>query len=199
MPRTLAETMIDDRVPFDELDRHYRPVLTFVETLTGVVPNCDPYLEIWQPGFRTYNLIVPNFLNLPFSLAGRGAPKDVVGLGLYVSSRAAGCAYCSAHTCSFALRRGSGEEAVTGEARTPVEAAAAEVAESLSTVPDTYRATAAALRLAHAFGPSPAEVDQATIDEASAALAAPEIVELAVWASVNQLLHRLAVRRLARA
>jgi alkylhydroperoxidase family enzyme len=403
--------MVDDRVPFDELDHHYRPLLTFVETLIGVVPNCDPYLEIWQPGFRTYNLIVPNLLNLPFSLAGIGAPKDVVGLGLYVSSRAAGCAYCSAHTCSFALRRGSSEAAVTGEARSPVQAAAAKVAETLSTVPHTYRAefdeelerhlsadeaewvvmgvammgflnkfmdamgvelepeaiddvadlieptgwsvgqhdwayepgelrpdptaprpevdsfstalpvlrslpgalrldrrwqsvvskdagrarrqvaersgfdeplieslrharvrralaavlhhnldpdqsviglvdkalaglvfanrvgsehladraravaahhgadpmlveladrytasgvegleprTAAALRLAHAFGPSPAEVDQATIDEASAALSAPEIVELAVWASVNQLLHRLTVRRLAR-
>lgn len=411
MAATLAETMVDDRVPFEELESRYQPVLTFVETLIGVVPNCDPYLEIWKPGFRTYNLIVPNFLNLPFSLAGIGAPKDVVGLAMYVSSRAAGCAYCSAHTCSFALRRGSSETAVTGEARTPVEAAAAAVAEALSTVPhgyhreldeelqrhlsadeaewvimgvammgylnkfmdamgvelepeavndvsdlieptgwsvgqhdwayepgalrpdpaapgpkvdslstagpvvrsvpgalrldrgwqavvpkdagqarrqvadrcgfdeplietlrhgrvrrtvaavlhhnldpdqtaigvadkalaglvfanrigsehlaeqaravakragadpelvllaDAYRPsagdgvdprTAAALRLAHAFGPSPAEVDGATVEEASAALSAEEIVELAVWVSVNQLLHRLTVRRLGR-
>ena len=139
MAATLAQTMVDDRVPFEELERRYQPVLSFVETLIGVVPNCDPYLEIWQPGFRTYNLIVPNFLNLPLSLAGVGAPKDLVGLGMYTSSRAAGCAYCSAHTCSFALRRGSSEAAITGEARTPAEAATVAVAEALSTVPDHYR------------------------------------------------------------
>lgn len=135
---TLAATMVDDRIPFDELHRRYHPVLEMVRTLIGLVPNCDPYLEIWQPGFRTYNLIVPNFLNLPHSLAGRGAPKDLVGLGMYASSRAAGCAYCSAHTCSFALRRGSSEAAVTGDSRTPAEEAVVAVAESLSTVPDSY-------------------------------------------------------------
>jgi alkylhydroperoxidase family enzyme len=132
---TLAETMADDRVPFDELHRRYHPVLAMVETLIGVVPNCDPYLEIWPPGFRTYNLIVPNFLNLPISLTGIGAPKDLVGLAMYTSSRAAGCAYCSAHTCSFALRRGSSSEAVTGASRTPVEEAVVALAESLSRVP----------------------------------------------------------------
>lgn len=137
--RTLAESLADDRVSFDELHRRYHPVLQMVETLIGVVPNCDPYLEIWEPGFRTYNLVVPNLLNLPASLAGVGAPKDLVGLGMYASSRAAGCAYCSAHTCSFALRRGSSEAAVTGEARTPAEEAVVAVAEALSTVPHHYR------------------------------------------------------------
>ncbi|MEM7273177.1 MAG: hypothetical protein AAF547_08875 [Actinomycetota bacterium] len=136
--RTLAESLADDRVPFDELHDRYHSVLEMVRTLIGVVPKCDPYLEIWQPGFRTYNLIVPNFLNLPASLAGAGAPKDLVGLGMYLSSRAAGCAYCSAHTCSFALRRGSSEAAVTGEARTEVEVAVAAVAEALSTVPHSF-------------------------------------------------------------
>ncbi|MEL6984135.1 MAG: hypothetical protein AAFO29_17045, partial [Actinomycetota bacterium] len=138
--RTLAESIADHRVSFDELHRRYHPVLQMVETLIGVVPNCDPYLEIWEPGFRTYNLVVPNFLNLPAALAGAGVPKDLVGLGMYASSRAAGCAYCSAHTCSFALRRGSSEAAVTGESRTPVEEAAVAVAEALSTVPHSYTA-----------------------------------------------------------
>ena len=138
--RTLAESVADHRVSFDELHRRYHPVLQMVETLIGVVPNCDPYLEIWEPGFRTYNLIVPNFLNLPVALAGAGVPKDLVGLGMYASSRAAGCAYCSAHTCSFALRRGSSQEAVTGESRTPVEEATVAMAEALSRVPHTYTA-----------------------------------------------------------
>lgn len=138
--RTLAESVADHRVSFDELNRRYRPVLQMVETLIGVVPNCDPYLEIWEPGFRTYNLIVPNFLNLPAALAGAGVPKDLVGLGMYTSSRAAGCAYCSAHTCSFALRRGSSQAAVTGESRTPVEEATVALAEALSRVPHSYTA-----------------------------------------------------------
>jgi alkylhydroperoxidase family enzyme len=138
MSTTLAEVLSSRRVEFDELHRRYHPVLALVEVLIGVVPNCDRYLEIWPPGFRTYNLVVPNFLNLPSSLLSAGAPKDVVGLAMYASSRAAGCAYCSAHTCSFALRRGSSPDAVTGQSRTPAEAAAVAVAEALSWMPHRY-------------------------------------------------------------
>ena len=138
MIATLAESIYNERVDFERLHERYNPVLRLVDVLIGVVPNCDPYLEVWPPGFRTYNLMVPNFLNLPAALFGRGAPKDVVGLGMYVSSRAASCAYCSAHTCSFALRRGSTPGAVTGSNRSPGEGAAAAIAESLSTDPHHY-------------------------------------------------------------
>ena len=94
------------------LRERYGPLLDLVRLLIGVVPKCDEYLEIWPPAFRTYNILVPSLLNLPFSLFGLGgAPVETVGLGMYVSSRVADCAYCSAHTCSFALRRGvSGEK-----------------------------------------------------------------------------------------
>jgi len=102
------------------------------------VPNCDKYLEIWPAAFRTYNLMVPAFLNLPALLFGRGAPKDIVGLGLYASSRAADCAYCSAHTCSFALRRGADADAVSGTVRSPAEAAVVAMATGLSTMPHTW-------------------------------------------------------------
>lgn len=132
MTTTLAEAIQTDRVSFDQLHDRYNPVLQLVDVLIGVVPNCDQYLEVWKPGFRTYNLMVPNFLNLPASLFGRAAPKDIVGLGMYTSSRAASCNYCSAHTCSFALRRGSSPDAVTGASRTPGEAATVAVAEALS-------------------------------------------------------------------
>jgi hypothetical protein len=135
---TLAQVLADHRVSFDVLHQRYKPVLGLVDVLIGVVPNCDPYLEIWQPGFRTYNLMVPNFLNLPISLTNRSGLKGLVGLGMYASSRAADCAYCSAHTCSFALRRGSSEDSVTGKVRTPAEAAVWAYAEGLSTVPHTY-------------------------------------------------------------
>lgn len=141
MATTLAEAIQTDRVSFEKLHERYDPVLQLVDVLIGVVPNCDRYLEIWEPGFRTYNLMVPNFLNLPSSLVGRSAPKDIVGLGMYVSSRAASCNYCSAHTCSFALRRGSSAVAVTGENRTPLESAAVAVAEALSHDQHSYNST----------------------------------------------------------
>ncbi len=156
MAATLAEAIHDERVPMEKLRERYDPVLQMVDVLIGVVPNCDTYLEVWSPGFRTYNLLVPNFLNLPTSMLGRSAPKDVVGLGMYTSSRAASCNYCSAHTCSFALRRGSTADAVTGADRTPGEAAAVAVAEALSTDPHTYRTELRDELLTH-YSPSDAE------------------------------------------
>lgn len=95
------------------LHQRYDALLRLVQVLIGVVPNCDAYLEIWPPAFRTYNIMVPNLLNLPLLIFGiGGAPKHIVGLGLYVSSMTAECPYCSAHTCSFALRRGASAQTV---------------------------------------------------------------------------------------
>src|SRR5271170_4388496 len=122
----------------ETLHAQYGALLKLVEKLIGVIPNCDPYLEIWPSAFRTYNVMVPNFLNLPFSLWGVGAPSDVVGLSMYVASRTAGCAYCSAHTSSFAIRRGARLEKVAHafEERsaelTPGERAAVAVARSMA-------------------------------------------------------------------
>ena len=138
---TLASLLKSEAVPMATLHERYGALRELVRKLIGVVPNCDPYLEIWPTGFRTYNVMVPNFLNLPFSLFGVGAPADVVGLAMYASSRAAECAYCSAHTCSFALRRGAAPEkvarAVDGDdgVYTRAERAAIAVARSLSRVP----------------------------------------------------------------
>jgi alkylhydroperoxidase family enzyme len=53
--------------------------------------------------------------------------------------------------------------------------------------------TRAALTAAHAMAPSPAVVDQAAVDTIAASLSSAEIVETAVWVSVNQLVHRLSV------
>lgn len=133
-PATLAEAFESDAVSFDVLEQRYRPMLKLVRELIGVVPNCDPTLEIWPVGFRTYNLIVPNLLNLPKSLLGIAASKSLVGLAMYRSSRAAECAYCSAHTCSFALRRGNSETTIKGRYDS-VQAATVRVAEGLSTIP----------------------------------------------------------------
>ena len=131
---TLAQELQGAAVPMSELEKEYRPLLKLVEQLLGVIPNCDPLLEIWPTGFRSYNLIVPNLLNLPASLLGQGAPKDLVGLAMYAASRAAGCMYCSAHSCTFALRRGASPETLTGE-YTAEEAAVARVAEGIARVP----------------------------------------------------------------
>ena len=137
----LASLLEQDTVPMETLHQRYGSLLELVRILIGVVPNCDPYLEIWPPAFRTYNLMVPNLLNLPSAIFGvGGAPTDVVGLGMYAASRAAECAYCSAHTCSYALRRGASPDKVAsalhgGDAFTAGERATIAVAQSLARVP----------------------------------------------------------------
>lgn len=107
-PASLTSLLHPSLVSWDDLHARHDPLLRLVDALLGVIPNCDRYLEIWPPAFRTYNVMVPNLLNLPVPVLGIGGPPPgVVGLGMYVASRTAGCAYCSAHSCSFALRRGA--------------------------------------------------------------------------------------------
>ena len=106
-PPVLASLLERDAVPLATLQERYGALLSLVHALLGVVPNCDSYLEIWPTAFRSYNVMVPNLLNLPVLLWGLGAPRATVGLAIYVASRTAGCAYCSAHACTFALRRGA--------------------------------------------------------------------------------------------
>jgi AhpD family alkylhydroperoxidase len=136
----LVELLERDAVPFETLHSHYDSLLELVRKLIGVVPNCDRYLEIWPPAFRTYNVMVPNLLNLPFLVWGMSAPRSTVGLAAYVASRTAGCPYCSAHTCSFALRNGATVEevasALDGERTlSAADRAAVRVARALAVVP----------------------------------------------------------------
>src|SRR3954447_12343606 len=110
---TLVPLLREEMVAWETLEERYGPLLKLVEVLLGVVPNCDRYLEIWPPAFRTYNVMVPNFLNLPVPIFGVGGPPpEIVGLAMYVASRTAECPYCSAHSCSFAMRRGASAEKV---------------------------------------------------------------------------------------
>ena len=160
---TLASLLQEQKVPWDVLEARYGSVLELVEILLGVVPNCDPYLEIWPPAFRTYNVMVPNFLNLPAPILGvGGAPGPVVGLGMYVASRASECPYCSAHACSFALRRGASPEQMAralvadGAPFDRGELATIAVARSLARIPCELTA-AERDELIGVFGPKRAE------------------------------------------
>lgn len=134
MVTTLAGGLKPASVSFGELHRRYHPMLALVKELIGVVPNCDPILEIWPPAFRAYNLLVPNMFNLPHMLFKRKSFKASAGLAMYVSSSAAACPYCTAHTCSFALKRGASTKAILGE-RTSREESVAALAEGLSRIP----------------------------------------------------------------
>ncbi len=87
----LVDLLEEHAVHFETLDKKYGALLELVRTLIGVVPNCDPYLEIWPTAFRSYNVMVPNLLNLPLLIWGLGAPRDAIGLAMYVASRSAGC------------------------------------------------------------------------------------------------------------
>lgn len=132
---TLAQALRPAMIPEDQIARDYKAVINIVRELIGVVPNCNPILEIWKPAFRTFNVLIPNFLNLPAALVGQGAPKDLVGLAMFVSSREAGCMYCTAHHCSFAIRRGASVETVVEGDYTPAQAAIAELARSMARIP----------------------------------------------------------------
>jgi hypothetical protein len=78
-PGTLSQALQGAAVDVATLQRRYGPQLAIGRKVPGVVPNCHAYLEIWPVGLRTYNLLVPNFLNLPFLLFGVGPPKATVG------------------------------------------------------------------------------------------------------------------------
>lgn len=139
---SLTPLLHESRIGWDELNDHYGALLSLVDTVLGVVPNCDRYLEIWPPAFRTCNIMVPNLLNLPVPVFGLGGPPPgVVGLAMYVASRMAGCPYCSAHSCSFAMRRGASPDRVAAAlvpdrtSFTRGELAAIAVARSLARIP----------------------------------------------------------------
>jgi alkylhydroperoxidase family enzyme len=140
----LVSLLESEAVPFSALRERYGALLELVHALLGVVPNCDPYLEIWPPAFRSYNVMVPNLLNLPLLLWGLGAPRSTVGLAMYVASRNAGCPYCSAHACTFALRRGATVDqvasALSGDSLSEADRAAVRVARALAVVPVTISA-----------------------------------------------------------
>ena len=84
---TLAEGLQSASVDWGTLHRKYSPQLNLVRELIGIVPNCDPLLEIWPPGFRTYNLLVPNMFNLPNTLFGSKSFKASMGLAMYASNK----------------------------------------------------------------------------------------------------------------
>ncbi|MDI3319265.1 carboxymuconolactone decarboxylase family protein [Pinibacter soli] len=133
MAKTLAESLKPVSIDWNTLHKNYNPLLNLVRELIGIIPNCDPTLEIWQPGFRTYNLLVPNMFNLPNTLFSSKSFKASMGLAMYASSKAA-CAYCTAHACSFALRRGARSEAIAGS-RTEKEQSVVTLAEKLAHIP----------------------------------------------------------------
>lgn len=151
----------------ETLRARYGSLLELVRSLIGVVPNCDSYLEIWPPAFRSYNVMVPNLLNLPALIWGIGAPRATIGLALYTASRVAGCPYCSAHTCSFALRRGA----------SPAEVAAVLDDEASALSPPNR----AAVRVARALAAVPARVEQADRDELARQFS-PAVIEWIVLA-----------------
>jgi alkylhydroperoxidase family enzyme len=141
----LSRLLEKEAVPLETLQARYGSLLELVRKLIGVMPNSHGYLEIWPTALRTYNVLMPNLLNMPFLMWGMGASRSTVGLTMYVSSRAAGCAYCSAHSCNFALRRGATVE---------------EVASALDRAPALTEADRAAVRVARALSVVPADISE---------------------------------------
>ena len=138
---TKISTLYDGLLPFAvdarTVEQRYPAMISLAREVLGVYANCYSLLELWPVGFRTYNLLIPNFTNIPFSLLGFGPPKDLLGLAMYESSKTAGCGYCTAHSCTFALRRGALTEDIVGEGSERARAVA-KFAESLSRIPGSF-------------------------------------------------------------
>jgi hypothetical protein len=137
---TEIATLYDDLLPAatdrEAIERDYPAMIGLAREILGVYANAYSILNIWPPGFRTYNLMVPNFTNIPFSLVGLGPPKDLLGMAMFEASRAAGCSYCTAHSCAFALRRGAKRDEMVGDGSERASAVAG-FAHGLARVPGT--------------------------------------------------------------
>ncbi|CAN8065449.1 unnamed protein product [Agarophyton chilense] len=135
--RTVMDVLAPHAVSLEHMDDSYHVLLVLVKALIGVVSNCYGVMEIFPPAFTTYNLIIPNCINVPFLMWGVAAPPDLIGLATYYSARSAQCAYCSLHTCNFALRRGLDRDALMGSRSFSArESAVVEVALNMSSFPN---------------------------------------------------------------
>jgi len=76
--------------------------------MIGIQPIADSVMILWPPSFDCYNILLPNSLNFPEVILGVPGSVDIklISLAMYASSRANGCAYCTSHCCTFAVRRG---------------------------------------------------------------------------------------------
>ena len=88
------------------VEKKYKPNVALIKELLGFVPQTLGVLGTWEPSLLSYFLLVPNFLDLPKSLLYKKR-KVLIGLAMYQSSKVANCTYCTAHSCTFAHRRGA--------------------------------------------------------------------------------------------
>ncbi len=139
-PSTLAEALAPAAIDFDTLRARHGPFLQLGKRLLGIESNVYPLMEIWPTSFRTYNLMVPNFINLPNPLLGFAPNIGTIGAAMYASSRAAQCMYCSAHCCAIAQRGGADRAwleaiAAPGDEHTEAQRSVMRVAAGMSTMP----------------------------------------------------------------
>lgn len=139
-PDSLAHALSPAAVDFDTLRERHAPFMQLGRRLLGIESNVYPLMEIWPTAFRTYNLMVPNFINVPVPFLGPKPGIGLLGTAIFASSRAAGCMYCSAHGCTIALRGGADPELLAsitelGEDHGEAERALARVAVGMSTTP----------------------------------------------------------------
>lgn len=120
-----------------------------IRQILGVVPRVLGYFEIWPPGFTTYSVLVPAFMDIPRCDLGRGISPDLRSLVTYVSSRSYGCGYCSAHAAGLGtVFRGAGgslernREAMNPEACdlfSPADRVAIDFANAIAEMPSGIR------------------------------------------------------------
>jgi hypothetical protein len=136
-PDTIAAMLLNYRLSFAQLKVQYYPMLKLEKLLLGHATNASQYFAIWPTGYRTCNLIIPNFLNCPQLLLGSTARSAIIGMVMHYSSRASKSRYCSLHTCVFAMRRGVPAEVLRSNLFSEGQATAVDAALRLGTFPST--------------------------------------------------------------
>jgi hypothetical protein len=191
MVGVLTSLLKADAVPFATLHARYGGLLELVRAWIGVVPNCDPYLEIWAPAFRTYNVMVPNFLNLPLLVRGVAAPRHDFPVLARLTHRRTIRALATrlrdnldAKTSVIGVARKLDAGAIYARA---VGDGVLEAQLRKLGVPERDARVEA---LARAIAPSPAVVDERVVDVCRD-LPPAAIIELVAFVSLVQLWHRV--------
>ncbi|MGI9614922.1 MAG: hypothetical protein ACR2QO_18575, partial [Acidimicrobiales bacterium] len=111
-------------------------------------------------------------------------------VGLIFADRAANETLAD-NSVALAERHGVDKDVIEAVRQTSTAPNPGEALSSLS--PDLSSAAIAALTMAHAIASSPAMVDEPTVHLVTSELSSPATVEVAVWVSICQLIHRLSV------
>eukprot|EP00984_Skeletonema_dohrnii_P011146 scaffold4429_cov81-Skeletonema_dohrnii-CCMP3373.AAC.9 len=171
--------------------RGYSSMLSLAQQMIGIQPIADSVMILWPPSFDCYNILLPNSLNFPEVILGVPGSVDIklISLAMYASSRANGCAYCTSHCCTFAVRRGV-DPSILRNLLTEVSNNK-KSEEDDSTTGNLSPKESAVIKLAYGLGTVPCSLTAETYDEVTKLFHPSQLEWLVEAASLFGLLNKL--------